>query len=486
LAAEYYHYLLMEHALGDPARQYLKQRGLTPTTVKAYLLGFAPNSWQSLTDYLAKKGFKPGELAEAGLTSQGQRGSDYDRFRNRLMFPVQDAMGRVVGFSGRSLTNDDKGPKYLNTGETPIFHKGKLLYGLMQARDAIRDKRRIVFVEGNVDVLASWQAGIKEVVAPLGTAVTEEQVSLAKRFAENVYLGFDTDQAGQTATMRAVELLKQQQLDIRVIALKAGKDPDECIQISPEAWSQSVQEAREVFDFYLHWAATNYNLQSERGKRQAGELLMPLLKVTTDPVSRSFLVQKAAHALGVEEQVIQEQLTDPPALSQYAKPAVRSAQATAKPTRPRDQVLVEYLLSTILSAPTEDIASINVAEELGHLLPQALPLEVYRRIVDAIVKTYQPTTAVDLTRIVEHLNPDDMPTFDVLSLTDPGNIGTSINYPALLRQVIRELNSLYLKQELGRVSLALKQAEALGQGDAMSLKRQFADLMVKLAQLEQG
>ena len=360
LSAEFYHYILTSHQLGEEARQYIQRRQINQETIKKYQLGFAPNSWQSLAHYLSKKGYTSQEIAATGMSSQGNSRA-YDRFRGRLMFPVTDVMGRVIGFSGRSLIESDKSPKYLNSPENELFHKGKLLYGLSQAKDSIRKSDRIILVEGNVDVLSSAQAGVGEVVAPLGTALTPEQVSLIKKFATNIYIAFDQDNAGQKATRRSIELLKQAELDIKVVELIDGSDPDDCIKRNPVNWTKSLNQAKEVFDYYLGWASRTFDLNQESGKMKASLEIVPLIAATNNPVAQSFLIRRAADALAFDEQAIRQQLKASQAgTAQYQSEETEPSSKPQTLIKDRHQVLVEYIMGQIVALVAQDAPRTNI------------------------------------------------------------------------------------------------------------------------------
>jgi DNA primase len=271
-AALFFHHALREASEAEPARRYLERRGLDAATVERFQLGFAPGSYEALTTYLRSRGFSDQEMLDAGLASPGDHGP-YDRFRARLMFPIRNERGRVAGFGGRSLPELEDpsraGPKYLNTPQTPLFDKGGLLYALDLAREGIRVAGKAVIVEGYMDAIAAHQHGFTNVVATMGTALTERQVSLLKRFTRNLVVALDADAAGSEATLRGIEVIAgavdqeavpvptwqglirhQHRLaaDIRVAALPEGRDPDDVIRSDPALWSRLVDEARPVLD----------------------------------------------------------------------------------------------------------------------------------------------------------------------------------------------------------------------------------------------
>jgi len=238
LASEFYHYLLTEHPLGKRGREYLLKRGISKDSIRLFKLGYSPNEWQGLTGYLTKKkGYKLNELEQAGLVIESLKRKAqnekyyYDRFRGRIMFPLFDHRGRVVGFSGRVLDpaikearlDSARQAKYINSPETILYHKSLILYGLEITKEAIKTANRAIVVEGELDAISSYQAGVKNVAAIKGSALTERQIELLKRFCENVSLALDSDSAGEAASKRGIELAERAGLNMRIIRVKAGK-----------------------------------------------------------------------------------------------------------------------------------------------------------------------------------------------------------------------------------------------------------------------
>ncbi|HEY8491361.1 MAG TPA: DNA primase [Dehalococcoidia bacterium] len=323
-AAAFYHHVLLNAAAAAEARAYLERRGLDEETVRAFQLGYSPNEWEALRRHLLERGFSREELVQAGLLQESERGG-YDRFRGRLMFPIRDERGRVVGFGGRTL--GDETPKYLNTAQSPLFEKGGLLYALDRARDAIRRADQAVIVEGYMDALAAHQHGHANVVASMGTALTERQVALLKRYTRNLVLALDADAAGSEATLRGIQvaaaaldetaipvpdwrgLVRMQDTlasDIRVLRLPEGKDPDEAIRKDPAGWPALVAAAKPVVDFLFEAVAERLDLSQPRERSRAVDELLPALAAIGDPVVRAHYLQRLARLARVDESVLVE------------------------------------------------------------------------------------------------------------------------------------------------------------------------------------
>ena len=313
-AITWYREVLLRAPQAEAARAYLAERGLAEATLERFAIGYALTAWDALTRRLIARGFNNEELMAAGLASPSNRGGVIDKFRGRIIIPIRDASGRAVGLGGRIMPGAD-GPKYLNSPAGPLFDKSRTLYGLDQARAAIRREKLTVIVEGYTDVIAAHQAGFTNVVASLGTALTRGQIELATRYADAIALAYDVDLAGEAATQRGLleELGPDQSVSkVRVIRVPSGKDPDELIRNDPEAWRTAVAEAKPVIEYFMERTAAEVDLDSITGKRELTGRTLALLKRVGDPVERSLYLQRLARLVNVEERVLLEALAREP------------------------------------------------------------------------------------------------------------------------------------------------------------------------------
>lgn len=323
-AAAFFRHMLVKSQRGEQARAYVARRRIDDATSEAFLLGYAPEDWSLLLTYLTeRRGCSPEEIEAAGLAIRHETRGYYDRFRNRLMFPIRNANGEIVAFGGRAL--GDAQPKYMNSPQTPLFDKGKVLYGLDLARDAIRQSDATVIVEGYVDVIIAHQYGFRNVVAPLGTALTADHVALVKKLSHRVYLALDADAAGVRATLKGLQALqsqpdgeltavtsphgviglqRRQDVEIKILTLPEGKDPDEVIQEDPDQWRAALAAARPAMDFYIETLTSDLDLSSGRGKADAVERIAPLLAQLANPVEQAHYIQRLARLIDVEERYI--------------------------------------------------------------------------------------------------------------------------------------------------------------------------------------
>jgi DNA primase len=332
VAAAFFHSALLSADAAEPARAYVRERALADASVEQFQIGYAPNRWDGLLQHLAGRGYDAKDARNAGLAVEGDRGA-YDRFRHRLIFPIRDVRGRIAGFGGRILPGDALGAgdvhaKYVNTAQSPIFDKGALLYALDLAKDAIRAEGAVI-VEGYMDVIAAHEHGFTNVVASMGTALTERQVTLLKRYTRSLTLALDADAAGSEATLRGVQvvadavdremapqvdwrgIVRQQETlaaDIRVLTMPEGRDPDETIRSDPELWRALIAEAKPVLDHLFEAAAARHDLSVPRERSAVAAQLLPMVAAVGDRVVQSHYVQQLARMAQVDERTLRTEM----------------------------------------------------------------------------------------------------------------------------------------------------------------------------------
>jgi DNA primase len=307
LAAAYYQQTMMRNK--DALDYIFKSRGLDKRVVEDFRIGYAPDTGTALTAALTKRGFTKQELADAGLTNRF--GSDM--FRGRMMVPLMDGSGQVIGFTGRILQNIPNAPKYLNTPQTLLYDKGRHIFGLSQAKEAIRTKGYVVVVEGNLDVVSSHQAGVRQTVATAGTAMTENHLRALKRLTADVRLAYDGDKAGLAATERAIGLASPLGINLTIISLPDGaKDPDELIKQDESAWQRAIDEAEPAVDWILDQYQKRVDVKTATGKRSFTTAALAIIRTLDDPVERDHYEQKLARLVGSSLSVIQQKVSAQP------------------------------------------------------------------------------------------------------------------------------------------------------------------------------
>lgn len=375
-AALYFHNLLLHAREAQPAREYLAGRGLDDATIAAFQLGYALESWDALLRHLRSRNYELEDIVAAGLVVEREREdgtvSYYDRFRHRVVVPIRDVRGRVIGFGARALA-DDQEPKYLNTPQTPLFDKSSVLFGLDMARKSIRAREQAVIVEGYMDVLAAHQFGETNVVASMGTALTEQQLRQLKRYTRTFILALDADTAGQAATLRGITQARQA-LDrelvptltasglvrhearlaaqLRIMTLPEGQDPDDVIRADLDLWHRLLSEALPVVDYFFDLVRREMDLATAQGKSEAVERLAPLIREVADEIQRSHYVQQLARLIQTDERTVER-------LVLHGRKRTMGPLARGKPVVPAEE---------LVGAPADRLAAVSAAGQ-----PEQLP-----------------------------------------------------------------------------------------------------------------
>lgn len=312
LATKFYHKILVESPKAQKPLNYLLGRGLSKETIEEFQIGYAPESWDVTKRFLEQKGYRENDIFLAGLLSKKEGGRGlYDRFRDRIMFPIRDVHSNIVGFTGRAMKDtSDVGGKYVNTPQSIVFDKGRLVFNLDKAKNEIRQKGFAIVVEGQMDVISVYQAGIKNVVASSGTALTQDQVRLLKRYSPSLYLCFDMDQAGQTAAKKGIGLALSMEMNLKIIVIPEGKgkDPDECVKNYPLVWADAVENALPLIDYFIQKAKKDYNLKDATQKAKAINGVLEILAKINDPVEQISWLQKISNQLEAPEDILRERL----------------------------------------------------------------------------------------------------------------------------------------------------------------------------------
>ncbi|MBI4099993.1 DNA primase, partial [Candidatus Microgenomates bacterium] len=350
LASEFYNYILTSHPLGQKARDYLTNRLITNDSVKLFSLGYAPNSWDSLINFLTKKGYTAADLEAAGLVSKSGIGHLFDRFRGRIIFTLKDHRGNVVGFAGRLLDPNAKEAKYINTAETAVYVKGDVLYGLDVTREEIKKEGFAVVVEGEIDAIASYQAGIKNVVAIKGSALTSGQVALLKRYTENISLSLDADYAGDAAAHRGIVTADASGLNIKVVTFAAAKDPDELIKTAgPALWREAVKKAANFYDFIIDSACKKFDPKSAEGGKKIVAEVAKFLSPIDNLIVKNHYLKKLTTILAISQEDLEMQIDKEYRQTQIGRATPESSPIPQSP-KSRSSLVEEYLITLLLQS----------------------------------------------------------------------------------------------------------------------------------------
>lgn len=348
LAAKFYQSQLSSKP--EAVEYIFKKRGFSKETALAFQLGYSPDNQRSLTDFLLKKGFSEKEIKLCGLAVD--RNGTTDMFRGRIMIALHDNMGKVIGFTARLLKDNDKAPKYINTPSTPLYDKSRHVFGLHLAKQAIRQSNYSVIVEGNMDVVMSHQAGQKQVVATAGTAITEQQVKILSRLSPEVRLAFDQDRAGLEAAERAIPIASKVGVNLSIITVPEGKDPDELIKKDPKLWEEAIAKPDYALDWLIERYKERFDLSKPQGKKAFSDEILKVVKDLEDPVEQDHYVKIIADLAGVNESALRQKL-DKTASGNSPKIRPNKTSNTTAPKANQDQIkTIDKFLSVILMLPS--------------------------------------------------------------------------------------------------------------------------------------
>jgi DNA primase len=476
-AAAWFHENLIRKEFAEPARKYLKERGITAEIAKRWRLGYAPDEWDAFGSWARGRGYDAQILITSGLVktkedadgAPGQR--SYDRFRGRITFPICNDVGEVIGFSGRLLKDEKGAAKYLNSPETPLFRKGNVLFGLDKTKRALIEANCAIVCEGQLDLISLFEAGITNVVAPQGTAFTESQARVLKRFADEVVLCFDADDAGQKAAERSLDALLANGLIVRVSEMPIGEDPDSLVRREgKEAFESRVTGARDFFDYWIERAAAGVDLTSLGAKMQLARSLAETVSRLHDPLMRGEVVSKVSARLGVPAQDFQALLPKQPSRGS----AIRAEKSHSGGTAP---------------VPRHDVAMLCLLalrdEEARHFLREQNWREILAQVPDAEI----------LVRILESdLRPSDPSSLNgfmaTLSSTDEGLVSSWLlqkvppNAGTMVGKWWLGIRQAVLRRQLDVAKNRIKLPQ-LSTGDVVNLQKQILDLQEQLHDLSQ-
>ena len=509
-AATFYRHHLQHTSAGNLAMDYLRRRGLNEPIIEAFGLGYAPDAWEALIGHFREKGYHAEELLEAGLVTQNERGDIYDRFRKRIVFPIRDERGRMAGFGGRVLDPNDI-PKFINSPQTTLFDKSGLLYGLDSARRAIRSLDQAVIVEGYLDVIALHQAGYANAISPMGTALSEAQLRLLKRFTRRIVLALDADAAGDKATLRGLQVARQAldhasepvfdargllshearlQADIRVATLPPGLDPDDVVLRDPAEWEHLIAEARPVVIHVMEVLAAGRDLEDAKVKPEIAAQVLPLIREVPDPLERETYRQRLARLLHVDESMLQVEAgsTSP------RRRRIERGSTDAQPPPPllttaSRQPLEEHCLGLLLRRPDLVYRVDRALQEDGL---QRLSSGDFERVEHQMIFQFiQESLTQDLTEPLNYvLNSLSLPLMDqadrLLERTGKIDGKPEVNEARLLEDLLRailELRRREVRQNMEHVRYLMEDSSQEGNEAATAQVGEYLQTMVHYAEL---
>lgn len=448
---------VLTNPVAKPARDYLSQRGLAEETIQKWRIGYAPNSFDSLLTALQTKNVNQQLALQAGVLAESARGKVFDRFRNRITFPIFNFNNEVVGFTARAMPDDEEAQaKYINSPDTPVYNKSKIIFGLNFAKDAIRQSNQVVVMEGQMDVISAHQSGFKNTVATSGTALTDDQLHILKRLAKTIVFAFDNDDAGSKALLRAANLALGLEMEVRVVDLRNAKDPDELIRKSPASWDKLLQASQLVIDHYLAIATNGFQFGSLEQKQYITDTVLPLIRKLISPVERDHYFHKISGDFVISESALRQEPSTVPVQSSETQ-----VQETKPPVLQEDTWEKEILGGLILFPEFLEFVRIEG-------IPDTL---ISEEMVDFIQKAI---IGQDLS------NSDDPLVKEAIFMVESNLENLSNNELALMRELKKSFFSFKLaklKNYLQELTIAIKKAEIEQNQDfAKQLGARFAQL----------
>jgi len=472
IASEYFTYVLTNTTFGEKALEYLHGRGMSDSIIKTFSLGYAPSSWDSLTKFLKKKKFTEREIIAAGLVVTRERGGFYDRFRGRLMFPLKDLKGLVVGFSGRVLEGEGSGAKYINTPETILYHKRETLFGINLAKEGIKKENNVYIVEGEFDMINPFEHGVTNVVAIKGSALTMDQLMLLRRYTNTVTLALDTDEAGIDAMIKGIELAEDLEFELKIATFDYAKDPDEAVRTDAVRFKKALFQAVPVYDFLFSIYEKRYPTTDPFAKKKFADNLVPVLDRIRNPIIRTHYFRLLAQKLDIEMnslELIARRLKEKK--TRFSRPkAIYSAETKEGD---RSKLIEKHLISLLL----QDTPGYKLSEELFEIIkPDDFSLASHQKLLLAYLdfQTDQ-TKRFDINVFIQYLPAELQAVADELYLFASGETDAA------------DLSASHLGREIKRYALKRRVA-AFGMADELTEadKKALSEALLELNRVEKN
>jgi len=475
LATKFFEKQLNQSQKGQQAKDYLLSRGLLQESLEEWRVGYSPNTWNSLTDFLSEKGYKKDEMVKAGVAIKKENSFDvYDRFRGRIIFPIFDLNSQVAGFGGRVFEQTEETAKYINTPQTLIYDKSGILYGLNKAKSEIRKEDKCIVVEGYTDAILSHQAGAKFTVAASGTALTFFQLKILKRYSDNIFTCFDMDVAGDSATKRGINLAQAQGFNIKVMTLPEDLDPADFIsKEGRDAWVDRINKAKSFLEFYFENTFSKFDKETPEGKRKISEILLPVIKRIPSNVEQSHWVAELSYRLRAPENKVWEDL-DKISLSVEEQRMEKDAVVSSElPKKTRKEILEERVLRILFFDPQ------RVSSVKDYQFKTVLTSQVFNSLKDE-------GENFNLDNFQKKLSPELCRFVDVLVLAnDCEKTFKDLDHNSELSICLKELKKIDLRERLVSLGLDIKIKEKEDK-DITSLVEEFDNLSKELVQLEEN
>lgn len=473
VATEKYQECLQKDVVGLEMKKYLLDRGLTEQTIKDWQIGYSPESWTLILDYLRQKGFKDEEIFASGLAGRSERGGSYDRFRDRITFPICDTNGAIVAFTARINPNKQEAAsaaKYINSPQTDLYDKSRILFALDKARRAIKERGFAIVVEGQMDAITCHQHDFNNTVASSGTALTESQLILLKRFSNNIALCFDMDKAGQLAADRGIREALRLDVNVKIIVLpNQYKDPDECLRKSPEDFKQAVIHSKPVLEYYFEKLKIDKDLRKVSDKKLVSRAMLEMISIMANKIEQDYWLKRLAESVEISEQILREALPNSMQQKNYnVKDNAKELPDNLMIELSREERLSEILLALLLKTP--DLINYSTA----HLEPEDLAGDKSQLFYKNLIIYYNKFAVIDYDSFCLYLTEQADSSADLCGrlalLGEKDYYNYDFNQLKLeVTKIVLDLKKFALKRKIKNLQDQIAQAEAAGEEEGLNV-----------------
>lgn len=450
LAATFYNYILTSHKAGKVAKEYVKSRGLTQELIRQFNIGYAPAGYENVKKFLIKKGYKEGLLVQNGLLVS-KSGKVFDKFRSRIMFPIYDELGDIVGFSGRIINNNSKAPKYLNSPQTVVFNKSNLVFGLYQAKEGIRKEGFVIITEGQMDVISSHKVGVTNIVAPMGTAITDLQLKKLKRYTDQFYFAFDNDSAGEAAAFRAFKLASELNLICKGILTNDAHDVDDLIKSDPKFWKEAIKNASDMIVYLIKRVSTEVDINSIEGKVKSANLILPIIKSVQDEIRKDYYLNELALHLKIDKDILLRELKATPTSKTNSGITKDDIQIKSDYSRSKQ----DYLLAILLQYSSKIKRFIKVIDP-----------EIFndhdKLLFAKIIEFVEETDGKDKKEFIQSLDESMRQDAEEKMLMQMPALSDSVDLKFEIDKTVKIINSQRIKTTIAELKVELEIAEKSG------------------------
>lgn len=467
LAATFYNYILTNHKVGKIAQEYLKNRGLTQELIKKFNIGYAPTGYENLKKFLIKKGFKEGMLIQNGLLVS-KSGKVFDKFRSRIMFPIYDEFGDIVGFSGRIIDNNSKAPKYLNSPQTIIFNKSNIVFGLYHAKEGIRKEGFVIITEGQMDVISSHKVGVKNIVAPMGTAITDLQLKKLKRYTDQFYFAFDNDSAGEAAAFRAFKLASELDLVCKGISIGEFHDVDDMIKSDPKLWEKAIKDASDMILYLIKRVSSGIDINSIEGKVKSANLILPIIKSVQDEIRKDYYMNELALHLKIDKKILDREMRT--IGTSKMKADITKADLSKKKDATRNKQ--DYLLAILLQYSNKIKRIIKIID------PEIFDTQ-NQLLFDKITEFVEETDGKDKKTFIKSLDTDMQQDVEEKMLMQIPDLSDSVDLKFEIDKTVKIINSQRIKDTIAELKIELEIAEKAGNESQINELTNALDMLLK-------